>query len=46
LLPAVLSVWRSLRKKPRLSFDEVERVLDLRVMLRGQLQLAVSDEGK
>ncbi len=45
LLQTVLAVWRWLRKKPRLSFDELERALDLRSKLRGRPQLAVSDEG-
>jgi hypothetical protein len=40
LLPTVM------RKKPRLTFDEVERALDLRSKLLGRLQLAAGDEGK
>ncbi len=42
----VLAARRSLRKKPRLGLQELERTHDLRVKLRGRLQIAVGDEGK
>ncbi len=41
-----LPTVQSLRKKPRLGLDELERAHDLRAKLRGRLQFAVGNEGK
>ena len=41
-----LHAWRLPREEPRRRLHELERTLDMRAKLRGQLQLAVGDEGK
>jgi hypothetical protein len=41
-----LHAWRLPREEPHRRLHELERALDLRAKLLGQLQLAAADEGK